>query len=412
MRKLLDKKLVIVFCLGWLFVIFEFAVRVSDSVLLPQLQHSLNLSAAQLATLSAVYYFAYVLWMIPGGILVDRFGLYRSWFYALLLVIVGCALFALRIDYDTMIASRILLGIGSSYAVNGMVVLSAGRKHAGLLIGITIALACVGVTIGQGPWLAISDWFGHWEINYWMSAVIAFALMVSWFLCGDNLLNKTGIVEPVSFSAIKNTLRILVRSPSFWILAIFMTCLSGQELAFLSLWGPHYIHVMYHINVLDSAYINSAMAIGSVLGAILAGLVFDWMKNLRMPLLLMGISTIFLMIVLIQAWFPSRFVLITILFLIGLTTSANIVIFALFGKRFIHFSRFTVQGAANMMNIIGGPLFQLAVGFLIDRQTPVLKDQLTAPVMHNALWFLPIVLIVATLALCFVPKRSLSTISL
>ena len=87
----------IIVAIGWFYVIYEYTVRVSDSVILPQLQVSFHLSSVHLSLLSSSYYLAYVLFMIPAGILIDRFGLYRAWAISMLVLTIGCVLFALGI---------------------------------------------------------------------------------------------------------------------------------------------------------------------------------------------------------------------------------------------------------------------------------------------------------------------------
>ncbi len=131
--------------IGWFYVAFEYTVRVSDSVILPQLQASFHLSAVHLSLLSSAYYITYVLFMVPAGILIDRFGLYRAWGAAIFILTLGCVLFALRLNFALLIIARILMGGGSAFAAIGVFALVLRHKYSGFLIGVTMAVAMLGI---------------------------------------------------------------------------------------------------------------------------------------------------------------------------------------------------------------------------------------------------------------------------
>ena len=95
------------------------------------------------------------------------------------------------------------------------------------------------------------------------------------------------------------------------------------------------------------------------------------------------------------------------LFVLGLITNANVLVFAYLGKYFYSFSKSTIQGTTNMFNMGGGPFFQLIIGILISIQTTNITTQLTAPVMQKALLVIPIGLVVVTLLLLSLSPKKL-----
>ncbi|ODN41741.1 MFS transporter [Piscirickettsia litoralis] len=183
----MDRKSLPILLIAWIFVIYEYAVRVSDSVILPSLSVHLSLSAAQLSGLSSAYYISYVLFMIPAGILIDRYGLHRTWLIAISLLILGCVLFAWAPSLTVLIIARILMGLGSNFAVIGTLALSIGFKRKGLLIGLTMAFCMFGAFLGQGPWLFITNILGHWQLTYWLAAAIGCILLIVWAIIGKKV---------------------------------------------------------------------------------------------------------------------------------------------------------------------------------------------------------------------------------
>ena len=96
-------KVSFLFLSAWLFIILEYAIRVSDSVILPELSTQFNLIPSDLSLLSSAYYFTYVIFMIPAGMLIDRFGLYKVWILAIWLVSLGGFLFGYSKNIEELI---------------------------------------------------------------------------------------------------------------------------------------------------------------------------------------------------------------------------------------------------------------------------------------------------------------------
>ena len=388
---------------GWCFIIYEYAVRVSDSVILLQLQRSFHLSSLHLSFLSSAYYFAYVLFMIPAGIIIDRFGLYRAWSIAILILIFGCALFAMRIDLTVLFIARILMGIGSSFASIGVFALMLRHKYSGLLIGITMAMGMFGALMGQGPWLQLTHFLGFWAYTYWFATIVGIVLWLFWWW---HARNQTLTLVHMHMSSIGNTFLQLFRSPVFWVLALFIGCLSTPQTAFMALWGPRYLTKAYHLTPTLAAYANSLMAIGGLIGAILLGWLGDRYGNIKVILGVIAILTIICMFAIIEVWFANVNLLLLLLLIVGLLTNTNVIVFAFIGKYFYNFSKTTIQGTTNMFNMSGGPVFQIIIGILISLETSDIHTQLSAMAMRKALLAIPIGLIIVTiLLLSLSPKK-------
>ena len=275
-----------VFLLGWLFVIYEYALRVSDSVILPQLQQTLGFSADKLSALSSAYYFTYVIGMIPAGVIIDRIGLYRSWLIAITTVSAGAALFASGHDLTLLIIARILMGAGSAFAIIGVFALSLSRKHSGLLVGITMAVGMAGAILGQGPFLSLTDLLGQWRLTFWVACALGLVLLIIWSLIG---LALSGNALPrMECKAFRETLLILLRSKFFWIMAVFIGCLSAPQTAFMALWGPRFLSVQYQLPSESAAYVNSLISLGGLFGGILLGWVGDFFEDAKWLLFIIG----------------------------------------------------------------------------------------------------------------------------
>ncbi|API86610.1 MFS transporter [Francisella uliginis] len=395
------------FLVGWIYVIYEYALRVSDSVILVNLQNEYHLSSNHLASLSSAYYFAYIGLMIPASILIDRFGLFRVWIVAMSILAIGSLMFALAPNLEVLIIARILMGIGSAFAIIGIFALSVENiKYSGTLIGLTMLMAMVGALIGQGPWLQLTKYLGGWRETYLLAAVFGMILVCVWiiFCRGAKSLEKSK-----SLYSIFKDLKSLLKSPLFWVVALFMGCLSTPQTAFLALWGPTYLQKAYNIDATQAAYWVSIITVGGLFGAIFFGWLSDKFVNIKYLLVLCGFATVGLFILLIDGVFTSEIIIIFILFLIGAITNANTMIFAFLGRKFNNFPRASVQGSANTLNMGGGPIMQILIGLIMSLQTSNITNQLSLPVMRNAMYVIPIALVIFSLIFITLPKEKFIT---
>jgi predicted MFS family arabinose efflux permease len=92
----------------------SYVFRAVNAVLGPPLVAEFDLSAAELGLLTGVYFFSFGLFQIPLGVLLDRFGPRRVNGALLLLATLGAVLFSLSQNFQTLMLSRALIGLGVS----------------------------------------------------------------------------------------------------------------------------------------------------------------------------------------------------------------------------------------------------------------------------------------------------------
>lgn len=389
---------------GWLFVIYEYALRVSDGVVLPMIQAQFQLQASALSTLSSTYYFAYIISMVPAGLLIDRLGIYRAWLGALALVLIGALLFGSAHTFSMLIAARILMGVGSAFAVIGTFALALSRRYTGMLIGITMAIGMIGAILGQGPWESITTYFNSWHTTYWVSSYVGVALLIIWAVLGRSL--PQNALPKMQFMVFRQTFATLLRSRFFWLMAIFIGCLSSPQTVFTALWGPRFIASQFHFNAIDAAYINSTISLGGIFGGLILGWLGDFFEDAKWLLIIIGGLVTLLMSYVLIGHIADRETLVSILFVIGFLTNANVIVFAHIGKFYIKLSRSTIQGCTSLFNMGVGPVLQVVIGIIISLQTPVISQQLTAGHMRNGLWLIPACILITTLLLSLLPIGS------
>ena len=149
------------------------------TVALPSVAHSLHVSVSSSATLLSVYFCAYALLVLPGGVLVDRFGVRRVAVGGLGLFLAGTAAGALARSLDLLIVARLVQGAGAgvvSPAALAGAVSGFPPERRGVALGIWGASAGVANLIGPLLGGVLTYLFG-WRADWW--ALIPVALVAA-----------------------------------------------------------------------------------------------------------------------------------------------------------------------------------------------------------------------------------------
>ena len=115
----------LVWLVAAIFYAYEFFLRISPKVMLPELAQAFNVHARQIADLSAAYYFAYACMQIPAGVLFDRYGIQKLLIAAAILVTAGSLLFASTSHLTLADLGRVLMGLGSAFSFIGCLKLAS-----------------------------------------------------------------------------------------------------------------------------------------------------------------------------------------------------------------------------------------------------------------------------------------------
>ncbi len=107
------------------FYFYEWLLNVSPSVMRPELASAFRVEATQLGILAGIFFWAYTLLQIPGGVLLDRLGPRRLLTWAAFFCALGSLLFAHADVLMVALLGRLLMGVGASFAAIGCMKVAA-----------------------------------------------------------------------------------------------------------------------------------------------------------------------------------------------------------------------------------------------------------------------------------------------
>ena len=381
-----------------LFYCYEFVLRIIPGVLQSELSAAFgHISASTFGQLSALYYFAYSPMQLPVGILMDRFGPRRLLSLACFCCAIGSFMFSYSSSMLIAGSGRFLVGFGSSFAFVGVLSLAVHwlpRRYFSLVAGLMTTLGMLGLVYGE---MKITEMAGSLGLNPVLLMMVVIGLALTALIA---LVVRDGpgghFVKSLSLGDFyQNIVRVLV-----------YTSLS----VFGELWGKSYLEKAHHLTKIEAAKTISAMFLGWAVGAPIAGYFSDRTGRRVLPLVVGAFGALVCISVILYCAGLSYTVLNVLMFLYGLFSATEIIIFVVAKENSGVELSGTVFAAANMIVTLGGVIFQPLVGSLLDKfsRGQVVAGEHVYSILDYqlALSVLPACLLLVMLVSFFLKERS------
>ena len=380
---------------------YAFFHRVAPSVMVSDLMAEFAIGGAMLGTLSALYFYPYVLLQIPLGALLklwarDCYCLVR-WLWRRRGRFIW---FGPQIELAYL--GRILIGIGSSVGFLGSLALARRwfpERRFAFLAGLSMFTAMTSGMVAQAPLAWFVDEFG-WRSSILLLAAVGFGLAGLVFMLVRNA--PAGQVEQASAGfdrvAFSASLRQAAANREVWKIAFVALTLSGPMLTLGGLWGTPYLIAAYDLARPDAAFLMSLLLLGWAFGAPAAGWLSDRLGR-RKPILVAGCAVVCTMLtVLIVISALPLAVVVGVMIVIGFAGGAMATCFALVREVIPERLAGAATGIVNSLTVASGAVLQPVVGLLLDMMAP-------APASHSAAYRLAFWLFADGLAGSFVALR-------
>ena len=353
---------------------YAFFHRVAPSVMVSDLMSEFAISGAVLGTLSALYFYPYVLMQVPLGALIDRLGVRVLLTGALLIGGIGSVLFALAQSIEMAYLGRILIGIGSAVGFLSSLAL-AGKwfppHRFAFLAGLVMFFGMVCGIIASGPLAVFVENYG-WRAAMWSLGgfSILLALMVFAFVrnAPEEATNENKIKPPKeTWSTMWQGLGRAASTLEVWKVAFVASTMSGPMLTLGGLWGTPYLISAYGLEKMDAAFLVSFLLLGWAIGAPFAGWLSDRIRE-RKKIILAGSFLVTCSVGAIAFLpLPPLWVTVALIILVGMSGAAMTVTFALVREVTPSNISSSVTGIVNSLTVASGALLQPAVGYILDQ---------------------------------------------
>ncbi len=348
--------------LYFFYVIFQMS---SFNTLSIELMRSFAINTTQLGNLSASYFYAAAIFLLPAGLLFDHFSTRKLLLITMCFCIISTIVIAVTQSFILAIICRAILGIGNTFAFLGcmrLVALWFPSSKMAFVMGLIVTLGMLGGVVAQTPLtllLSIISWHSAILLS---AAVGGLFLILIWLFVIDKY-----VVEYPSFSlkqSGKNLKKALSNSQN-WFCGIYASLLNLTVLLLGALWGNLYLTQGRHLSLTKASVITSMIFIGLIIGAPIMGILSDWIKRRRSLMLWgAGLSLItILLIVYVHAW--SWQMLVFWFFLLGFLSSAQVISYPVVIESNENNIASTAMSIVSIMINLAAAVSQLFFGWLL-----------------------------------------------
>ncbi len=368
--------------LASLFYFYEFFLRVIPSVISQELMQEFELGTFGVGVFMSMFYLGYTPMQIPAGLLLDRFGPKKVLSLAVFTAAIATYVFASTQTLHIALISRFLIGLCSSFAYLGALILASrwfDAKYFALAAGLIQVLGCFGALVGQAPVALATEAIG-WRQTMMYAAIICCLLGILYSLILKDTPDNThqNSSPRTQHFCLKTQLATVCQNRQVWAIAFYAFTIWAPMTMIAESWGARILMSRFQYGSVEAASSLSIIWIGVAIGGPLMGWWSSHKQSRSQPLWagsLLGLfSTTAILFLPINPW-----ALAACLFLFGVAASSQAVTFGLIHDQLPQQVAGTAVGFNNMAVIFGGMSCQPIAAFIIDKIAIVP----TAPTAHD-----------------------------
>ncbi|WP_144155408.1 MFS transporter [Paraburkholderia sp. BCC1885] len=284
MKRIRLKPTTLVLLMLCLMYMITYVDRVNISTAAGQFKFELGLTNAQLGLVFSAYAYPYVVFQFIGGWVSDRFGAKRTLICCSLIWALATALTGLAGGFATLVAARLLLGLGEGAtfpaATTAMATWFAKDKR-GMAQGITHSSARLGNAIAPILVYALIKAF-NWRFSFYVLGLLSLGWVLMWSVKYRDVPAHHPNITPEELESIPAP-RARVADPKgttarlFWrMLPVCIVYFSYCWILWLMLdWMPLYFMHSFHLDIKKAVIFTTAVFVAGVVGDLAGGLLTD-----------------------------------------------------------------------------------------------------------------------------------------
>ena len=386
-----------------LFFFYEFFQLNVFDVINQSLRDEFRIDATQLSWMSSAFLWADILFLIPAGIVLDRFSTRLVILFAMSVCIIGTVGFALTHSFMWASFFHFISGIGNAFCFISCVVLVSRwfppRRQA-MVIGCLVTMAFIGGMMAHTPLAYLNERYG-WRNSLLIDGGIG-ALLFLWICLVVRDKPNAGLDTIVS-SRKKSTPNFLLAlsNPQNWLSGIYTSCLNLPIMVICALWGASYLQVVHQLTKITASNVVSLIFIGSIVGCPLVGWLSDTLGR-RKPLMILGALATFVTVIPLFMGITLSETALSILFLLlGVFTSTQVITYPLIAESNGISNTGAATAIASVIIMGGGGVGQVLFGWLMQRHAGMITQHYTVADFQFAMWMFPIAAAAALMAILF-----------
>ena len=266
-----------------LIFLIAFLHRAAPGVLARELMQAFGITGTVVGLLSAMYFYSYAGFMVPGGVLIDSVG--PRWVIAAggAIMGVGSVAMGLAPSPAVLFTGRLLVGLGATVTFTGALKIAANwfpRSQFGMMSALTATVGVLGALVGSAPLAALAvsvSWRGA-------LVIIGVVTLGAALLCAALVRDQPGAGDAAPGGAslrdaLSGTAQVL-RNPYTWppfLCFFFLYAAMGN----FFLWSVPFLRDVYDLATTPAALYASLPSVALLVSAPLTGYLSDRVLHRR-----------------------------------------------------------------------------------------------------------------------------------
>lgn len=253
------------------------------SPIAPTLMKYLNIGETQLGLLISVFSFTGIILALPGGMIIQKLGTWKSFLLALLALLIGSLAGTFSDSFTMLLVSRIVEGVGMALiAIAGPSIVAsvAHPKRRGVAMGLFTAYMGIGqvLAFNIAPRIVTDN---GWQPAWWLSTlytalftgVWVFLMLRMGAFSKSTAATSGAVTETASF-------RSVIKNKSLWYLFLSM---SFYVISYVSVqtFLPSYLSAQRGMTMADASSLVSICCFVATIFSLIAGIVSDKLGSRR-----------------------------------------------------------------------------------------------------------------------------------
>ena len=379
MQKLLRYRWLIFWILAFGYVMVYFH-RLCPAVVAEDMRRDLSAGGGLLGLLGAAYFYPYALMQLPAGLLSDSWGPRKTISLFFCVAFAGSVVLGMAPNVYAAIAGRTIVGVGVAMLfVPTLKVLAEWFrvKEFAMMTGILMAMGGIGSYSAATPLAYISNWIG-WRQSFILVGIFTLILgILVWAFVRDRPADKGW---PSLYEHSETTqesiplipgVKMVIAQPHFWPLSCWFFFTFAIFFSFIGLWGGPYLMQIYGLSKAQAGHILSMAAFGMIAGSPLLSYLSNNLFKARKPVLIL--TSVLTCITTGTLYFFIQSIPVFLLYLIclgiGIFVGAAAAIGFITNKELFPVAiAGTATGLVNFFPFLGGAVFQVILGTVLDSQ--------------------------------------------
>lgn len=392
-----------------LFFFYEFGLNNLFNSLEVPVSQAYHLSSVEMGWIGSAYFYANIAFLIPAGLLLDRFSPRRLIALALLVCSSGVLVIALTHSVLWVVIARLLMGFGGGFCFIGCIRIAVNwfdSVHMARASGVIVSMGMLGAFLVQAPLTILMNHVGWRMATVWVAvAGYAVMLLIYWLVRDVPPQYKsynTARHEALAELGIWQSIKLVFAKPQNWLCAIFGSMINLPIFLIGALWGVPYLMTIHQFSNTDAALVASMVFVGTIVGSPWVGWISDKLGRRKLPMLIGVLLSLILVYTALNIHSNNVWVMLVLFFLLGLTTSVQVLSYPVVAETNSRMVSSVATSIISMWMMLGGAIGQPLFGLLLalhwkgayHNGTPVYS----AANYHFAMNILPIAFVVSLIA--------------